>query len=168
MSPFFFAVGRSIRIPILDPENEVYLERVRFLISAVSGFVERWDLFHDPSTTHSSLPGRLAYSLRKLAEMLSSDDIQRIKEQEFLQKAHILMVNSSEGLWEREMTENAMEILCEGFAGIQNRMDYGASPFETTTETKVEISQCGRKSFDSVKMATFPELKDRTSLVLAN
>ncbi len=168
MSMYFYPVGRSVKIPLLDPDNDIYMERVRLLAFFVSEAVEKWELFYDPSLTSSNLPKHLAYVLRKLAEMLPSDDIERIPEQNFYKKASILLDNSNENWAEQEKAEQALNILCAGFSGIQNRLDHGLKPFESRILPMVEIPQTAKKGFDSGKMISFLELKDEPSLLLAN
>ncbi len=164
MSMYFYYVGRSVRITLLDPDNYIYMERVRCLASFVSEAVEKWERSCDPSLKSTDLPKHLAYVLRKLAEMLPYDDIKKIPEQSFYKNASVLLHSSG-----KTRSEHALKILCEGFARIQNRLDHGLKPFDTWTLMPIlEIQQTGIKDSVAGKRMSFLERKDKTPLLLAN
>lgn len=168
MSMFFFTVGRNIRIPLLDPENVAYLERVKLLASFVSGVVENWERSCDPTDPGTSLHKHLAYSIRKLAEMLPAEEIMKIPEQNFFRKSTALLERSGESLWERRRAERAFKILCSGLARVQNRLDYGLEPFTETSGSSIEVPVREKMGFDRLKMTTLLEMKDGHPILLAN
>lgn len=168
MSMFFFTVGRNIRIPLLDPENAAYLERVKLLSSFVSGIAENWEQYCGSSEPRSSLPKHLAYSIRKLAEMLPAEDMMKIPEQDFFRQAIALLENSGESLWDRQRAVKALKIVCSGLARVQNRLDNGLEPFAETKGSSIEVPVCERMGFDRLKMTTLLDMKDGHPVLLAN
>jgi len=126
LSMFFYTIGHLIKIPLLDPENNAYRERIDVLASYISGIAGKWETYCYPvMTKDQSLPRQLAYSLRKLAEMLSYSELTRIAEQDFYRKAFYLAENR-----DKEDLNTAMMLLCSGLATIQARLDLGLSPFD--------------------------------------
>jgi len=133
MSMFFCSVGRSVRIPLLDPENEVYLQRVKLLGSYVSNIVGIWEN-HCDADMDCDLPKQLAYTLRRLAEMLCYPDFDRITRQNFYKKASMAAQRRN-----GKDSVKAMKILCAGLADIQNRLDFGLSPFSEGISSEIEV-----------------------------
>lgn len=139
LSIFFYTVGHSVRIPLLDFQNRIYCEKIGIMASYVSGIIRKWETFCFPvGDGESSVPENLAYSLRKLAEMLPSAKLAGITKQTFYKKA----LSLSEGQ-DREEIEESVELLCSGFAEIQGRLDLGLEPFPDGTDTARMTRQTG-------------------------
>jgi hypothetical protein len=126
---------------MLDSVNENYVSRLQELVSAVSSPIEKWDSFQDPSLGIPLKAKKLAYSIRKLSEMLSSLDILRFREQPFVKQSRDLTDSRAGTFDEEKCAERAMTILCEGFAQVQNRLDLGLEPFVYGSPTIVVIER---------------------------
>ena len=134
MSMFFYNIGRSVKIPLLDPGNKAYSARIEFLGSCVSKVVENWENGCGRSAVFCGLPEQLAYSLRRLAEMLPCSDFAKIAEQDFYKKAFLLADGQEEG-----DAEKAMEVLCSGLSDIHGCLDLGLDPFVEEASSGIEV-----------------------------
>lgn len=142
----FYRFGRFLRIPMLDPENEAYVSRVALLVSFVSEAVKKWELLQD-ETVGSPPPEAetMAYAIRKLAEMLSFEDILRLRDQDFFLYAFNLTTNPEGGPSDRDRYQRAMQVLSDGLSEVQANMDLGSLPFGSQAldwiEPSVELAE---------------------------
>lgn len=142
MRAFYLRAGRLVLIPIIDSQNEVYLERLRVLIELARPVIETWESFQSSSVfrRYGELPylsKRLSYSLRKLAERLSVSEIEQIRELGLMPRSHRKYDKTP--LF-RKMAEYQMENLCRTLGVIQNRLDEGVSPFESPPAKAPDIT----------------------------
>jgi len=125
---YYYNIGQTVKVPLLDPGNEEYVSRVETLGGVVAGIVEKWETIQDQMKKEKA--SHLAYTLRKLAELLSSSDLLQIAEQPFFRKASIIMEKWDLESNETHTAEKAMKVLCSGLDKIHNRLDLGLSPFD--------------------------------------
>jgi hypothetical protein len=130
MEGFFFRSGKYLRIPILDPGNVSYVSRIELIVSLISGLVEKWESFYDVET--SEVPQemeQISYSIRRLAESLSSEEITHLEKQDFMVYARDIAGNFSSGGTDRKKMQRAMRVICEGLGHVQSSLDYGYPAF---------------------------------------
>lgn len=146
-------VGRTVNVALLDPFNPAYRQRVEAVASPIRPVVENWERFRDlthhlpedlrDEAENVSLdpdlhrPQHLAYMIRKLAEMLSAEQIDELHRQPFIRQARDLARQAfARGnrmcLEDWGRAERAMKIVYDGFSAIQNRLDLGMLPFSGT------------------------------------
>jgi hypothetical protein len=126
----FFRFGRFLRIPMLDPENEAYVSRVALIVSFVGEALRKWEFLQDEAVGSAPpLVESLAYAIRKLAEMLSVEDIFRLKEQVFFLYAFNLVQNPEGEAADRGRCERAIQVLVDGFSEVQANLDLGFLPY---------------------------------------
>ena len=152
MSLFFCTVGTFVKIPLLDPQNSAYREKIEIMASYVSEIIGKWEktLCAADGEEKSFLSENLAYSLRKLAEMLPSAKLDCITEQTFYKNA----LSLSEGQ-NRKQIKESVELLCSGFAEIQSRLDLGLEPFEGEKETTFAAAAAGSENLVFQEEGTF-------------
>lgn len=160
MRLFIYEIGDLVRVPLLDPGNDTYLARVKYLGTLASEIISLWETYTAPGGEATSLAERLGYSIAKLAQMLCCEDMPRIREQAFFRRA------TTECLGEDpDLAAEALGTLCRGFEEIQARIDRGVEPFgQESAEPAVE----NLLTVDSLK-ETAPSLPspERLQLLLA-
>ncbi|MFP4482570.1 MAG: hypothetical protein ACLFN0_07260 [Thermovirgaceae bacterium] len=124
MRLFIYEIGDLVTVPLLDPGNDAYLARVRFLGTLASEIVSRWEMYAAPGEEATSLADRLGYSIAKLAQMLCCEDMPRIREQAFFRRARTECLGENP-----DLAAKALGTLCRGFEEIQARIDRGIEPF---------------------------------------
>jgi hypothetical protein len=135
MRLFTYEIGNLVMVPLLDPGNDAYLARVRFLGTLASEIVSPWERCAAPGEETSSLADRLGYSIAKLAQMLCCEDMMRIPEQDFFLLARAECLGEDPGV-----AAHAMETLCGGFEKLQTNIDRGIAPFgQESTEPAAEV-----------------------------
>lgn len=147
---FTYRLGRTLKVPMLDPFNAAYRSRVGAVGELVRSVVENWESFrelaaHLPEDLRDSMeekylkseldrPQHMAYMVRKLAEMLSHEEIETLGKQPFLSEARALSRaafsdSSQTGPESWSKAEQAMKMAYDGFSTIQGRLDLGLAPF---------------------------------------
>jgi hypothetical protein len=144
MEGFFFRSGKYLRVPVLDPGNVSYVSRIELVVSLISDLVEKWESFYDVET--SEVPPemeQISYSVRRLAESLSSEEITHLEKQDFMIYARDIAGNFSSGGTDRKKMQRAMRVVCEGLDHIQSSLDYGypafADPSPECMEPLIEL-----------------------------
>ena len=134
MRLFTYEIGSLVTVPLLDPGNDAYLARVRFLGALASEIVSRWEMGKKtPDEETASLADRLGYSIAKLAQMLCCKDMLLIREQDFFRRA------SAECLGEDpDLAARALGTLCRGLEELQANIDTGIAPFSQEKPEPVE------------------------------
>jgi len=135
MRLFTYEIGNLVMVPLLDPGNDAYLARVRFLGTLASEIVSPWERCAAPGGEMSSLADRLGYSIAKLAQMLCCEDMMRIPEQDFFLLARAECLGE-----DPDVAAHAMGTLCRGFEKLQTNIDRGIAPFgQEDSEPAVEV-----------------------------
>lgn len=121
MASYLFKNSCPANLPLLDPANEAYMTRVRYLYSLADELSENWrdDVF--PGTEKAELAERLDYCMAKLAQALCCEDMLRVREQAFFCDA-LTQARSGGAL-------RALEVFCRGLEEVHSRLDWGLSPF---------------------------------------
>ena len=166
MSIYFYNVGQTVKVPLLDPGNEEYLSRVDTLGGLVAGIVEKWEIIQVQGRKEKA--SSLAYTIRKLAEMLSSEDMMLIPKQPFFRKISVIMEKLDHEGPDPTSTEKAMKILSSGLSKIHNRLDFGLSPFETESSRELELSLVEEKDRRASRMLPEFDFKRKTPAVVTN
>lgn len=134
MRLFSYEIGSLVVVPLLDPRNNAYLARVRFLGTLASEIVLPWERCTAPGGETLSLADRLGYSIAKLAQMLCCEDMMRIPEQDFFLLARAECLGE-----DPDVAAHALGTLCRGFEKLQANIDRGIAPFgQESTEPAVE------------------------------
>jgi hypothetical protein len=134
MRLFSYKIGSLVVVPLLDPRNNAYLARVRFLGTLASEIVLPWERCTAPGGETLSLADRLGYSIAKLAQMLCCEDMMRIPEQDFFLLARAECLGE-----DPDVAAHALGTLCRGFEKLQANIDRGIAPFgQESTEPAVE------------------------------
>lgn len=121
MASYLFKNGGPAKFPLLDPANEAYMTRVRYLYSLADELSENWRDDTFPGAEKAELAERLDYCMAKLAEALRCEDMLRVREQAFFCDA--LAQARSGGAF------HALEVFCRGLEEMHSRLDWGLPPF---------------------------------------
>jgi len=130
MEGFFFRFGKYLRVPVLDPGNVSYVSRIELIVSYISDLVEKWEYVNDRGT--STVPPemeQISYSIRRLAESLSSEEITRLEKQDFMLYARDIAGNTSSVSPDRKRLQRAIGVISQGLAHVQSSLDYGYPAF---------------------------------------
>lgn len=135
MRLFTYEIGSLVTVPLLDPGNDAYLARVRFLGTLASEILSRWEMGKKtPDEETAILADRLGYSIGKLAQMLCCEDMPQIREQAFFRRARAECLAE-----DPDLTAHALGILCRGLEELQANIDMGIAPFgQESAEPAVE------------------------------
>jgi hypothetical protein len=134
MRLFTYAIGSLVTVPLLDPGNNAYLARVRFLGTLASEIVSPWETRTAPGEEGRSLADRLGYSIAKLAQMLCCEDMLQIREQSFFRQARTECLGE-----DPDLAARALETFCQGLEELQANIDRGVAPFsQESAEPAVE------------------------------
>jgi hypothetical protein len=135
MRLFTYEIGNLVAVPLLDPGNDAYLARVRFLGALASEIVSSWERCAAPGEETSSLADRLGYSIAKLAQMLRCEDMLQIPERDFFLQARAECLGK-----DPDAAAHALGTLCRGFEQLQANIDRGIAPFgREDSEPAVEV-----------------------------
>lgn len=135
MRLFTYEIGNLVAVPLLDPGNDAYLARVRFLGTLTSEIVSSWERCAAPGEETSSLADRLGYSIAKLAQMLRCEDMLQIPERDFFLQARAECLGK-----DPDAAAHALGTLCRGFEQLQANIDRGIAPFgREDSEPAVEV-----------------------------
>lgn len=147
---FTYRLGRTLKVPLLAPLDRKYCARVEAVGELVDSVVENWESFRSlvarlPEELRDEMekeylepeldrPQHVAYMVRKLAEMLSGEEIETLGRQLFLREARNLSMeafsdSSCIGMDTWRKAERAMKMVYDGFSAIQGRLDLGLNPF---------------------------------------
>jgi len=135
MRLFTYEIGDLVTVPLLDPGNDAYLARVRFLGALAAEILSPREKQAPRGGETAALADRLGYSIAKLAQMLCCEDMPRIREQAFFRRARAECLAE-----DPDLAACAMGTLCRGLEEIQANIDGGTSPFgPESAEPAVEI-----------------------------
>jgi hypothetical protein len=167
-------LGRTLNVPMLDPFNSAYRSRIEAVAELIRPVVENWESFRDmvahaPENMRGEVaemllepeldrPQHVAYMVRRLAEMLSCEEIEALGSQPFICEAINLSRSafcgpSGSGFEKWSQAEQAMKVIYDGFSVIQGRLDLGLEPFTGDGIVRVEKEE----TFAGTALTVFSE-----------